>query len=111
MLWLTIAPHIAKSTRYTLGARIENLFLDLLEKTYTAYFIPRERKEEKLRSIEVCIRLLDILKYFVSIAWEGDVISGQQFEAVAQKLEEAGRRLYAWKESLNNPDKKNRSDL
>jgi hypothetical protein len=52
---------------------------------------------------------LDILKYVVSIAWEGQVISNTQLEIVALKLEEAGRRFSAWKDSLDNPDKKNRN--
>src|SRR3989344_6475525 len=68
LLWLSIVPHIAKSTRYTLGVRIENTFLDVLEKTYTAYFTRKETKSEKVAE---CIRTLDILKYLISVAWEG----------------------------------------
>ena len=56
LLWLSIVPHIAKSTRYTLGVRIENTFLDVLEKTYTAYFTRKETKSEKVAE---CIRTLD----------------------------------------------------
>jgi len=111
LLWLTIVPHIAKGARYTLGVRIENTFLDLLERTYTAYFTSKEQLAEKKKRIAECIHLLDILKYFVSIAWEGKVISNTHLETVAVKLEEASRRLIAWKSSLDNPDKKNRSDL
>ena len=40
-----------------------------------------------------CIHLLDILKYFVSVAWEGKVISNTQLEAVAVKLEEWSKVL------------------
>lgn len=106
MLWLTIVPHIAKGARYTLGVRIETLFLDLLALTYTTYFTPREHLLKKQERIAECIRLLDILKYFVSVAWEGKVISNTQLETVAVKLEEASRRLLAWKGSLDNPEKK-----
>lgn len=106
MLWLSIVPHIAKSARYTLGTRIENNFLDLLEKTYVAYFTSQERKVEEIKG---CVQTLDTLKYFISIAWEGQVISNQQFETVANKLDEAGRRFGAWKKSLENPEKKNRN--
>lgn len=107
MLWLTIVPHIAKGARYTLGVRIEETFLDLLEHTYTAYFTPREPVTKKKELITECIHLLDILKYFVSVAWEGQVISNTHLETVAVKLEEAGRRFSAWKDSLENPEKKN----
>ena len=104
-----MVPHIAKGARYTLGVRIETLFLDLLERTYTAYFTPREQLVEKKKRLAECIHLLDILKYFVSVAWEGRVISNTQLETVAAKLEEAGRRFSAWRKSLENPEKKNRN--
>jgi len=107
-LWLSIVPHIAKGVRYTLGVRIENTFLDVLEKTYTAYFTSKENLTEKKKGIAECIHLLDILKYFVSVAWEGKVISNTQVEMVAVKLEEASRRFIAWKSSLDSPEKKNR---
>ena len=41
LIWVNIIPHIAKGARYTIGQRIENKFLDLLELSYTAYFTDR----------------------------------------------------------------------
>lgn len=100
-----IVPHIAKSARYTIGARIENTFLDLLEQTYTAYFSPSEKKSEK---IAACVFTLDILKFLISIAWEAKLISHGQCEKLALKLEEAGKMFGGWRKSLENPTKKNR---
>lgn len=105
LIWVTIVPHIAKSARYTIGARIENLFLDLLEQSYTAYFSVREKKAEKIAE---CIVTLDILKYFIAIIWEGKFISHKQCEAIAIKLEEVGKMFGGWQKSLENPTKKNR---
>lgn len=103
---MSISPHIAKGARYTIGARIENKFLDLLELAYIAYFTGREKKEEK---ISECILITDILKFFVSVAWEGKLISDKQCENIAIKLEEIGKMLGGWKKSLGNPEKKNRT--
>jgi len=105
LIWLEIVPHISKSSRYTLGARIENKLLDLLDLTYLAYF---SKKEEKVEKIAKCILLSDRLKYVTSVAWEGKVISNSHFERLAPKLEEIGRMLFGWKVSLENPEKKNR---
>lgn len=102
---MEIIPHIAKSARYTIGARIENTFLDLLEQAYTAYFSSKEKKAEKVAE---CIFTLDILKFFISIAWEGKLISHGQYETLALKLEEAGKMFGGWQKSLANPTKKNR---
>lgn len=106
MFWVNIIPHIAKSARYTLGARIENKFIDLLELSYLTYFTEKEKKVEKITE---CILITDTLKFLISVSWEGKIISNTQFEDVAIKLEEIGKMLGGWKNSLNNPEKKNRT--
>ena len=106
LLWLTILPHIPKYTRFTIGTRIENTFLDLLELSYTTYF---SEKEQKSHMLSECISKLDILKYFVSIAWEGKLISHKQYEELATRLDEIGKMFWGWKKSLDNPIKKNRT--
>ena len=108
LIWMRIVPHIAKGSRYTFGARIENTFLDLLEQAYTAYF---SAKEEKAAKIAGCIFTLDILKFLISVAWEGKLISHGQCEELAVKLEEVGRMFGGWQKSLENPTKKNRNLL
>lgn len=96
LIWLRIMPHMEKGTRYTIGARIENRFLDILEQTYRAYF---SDKHQKLEKITECIVLLDTLKYLLSVAWEGKAISHGQYELMAAKLTEAGKMLGGWKKS------------
>ena len=103
---MNLVPHIAKGARYTLGARIENKFLDLLELSYAAYFTERDKKAEKIAE---CIFVTDTLKFLVSVAWEGKFISDKQCEEIAVKLEEIGKMLGGWKKSLDNPEKKNRT--
>ena len=106
MIWVDIMPHIAKGARYTIGTRIENKLLDLLELSYNAYFTEKEKKAEKIAN---CILILDTLKFLVSVAWEGKLISHRHCEIVSLKLEEIGRMLGGWRNSLNNPEKKNRA--
>lgn len=106
LLWMNIVPHIAKGSRYTLGARIENKFIDLLELSYNAYFTEKDKKSEK---ISKCILITDTLKFLISVAWEGKLISNKQCEDTAIKLGEIGKMLGGWKNSLANPEKKNRT--
>ena len=103
---MNISFHIAKGARYTIGARIENKFLDLLELSYLAYFTEKDKKVEK---ISACILTTDLLKFLISTAWEGKVISNKQCEDIAIKLEEIGRMLGGWKKSLKNLGNKNRT--
>ena len=106
MLWVAISPHIPKGSRYTLGTRIENKFLDLLEHSYSTYFTAKEKKAEK---IDECILVLDTLKFLVSVAWEGKFVSNNHYEDIALKLEEVGKMFGGWRKNLNNPDRKNRT--
>ena len=103
---MNFIPHIPKGARYTIGARIENKFLDLLELAYIAYFTAKENKMEK---ISECILTLDTLKFIISVAWEGKLISNKNYEEVSVKLDEIGKMLGGWKNSLNNLEKKNRT--
>lgn len=105
MIWLSIVAHIPKGARYTIGARIENKFLDLLEISYTAYFTEKEKKAE---IISKCIFISDKLKFLISVAWDGKLIAHKHCEEIAVKLDEIGRMLGGWKNSLANPEKKNR---
>jgi len=105
LIWANIVPHIAKGARYTIGSRIENKFLDLLELSYVAYFTEKDKKEEKITE---CMLVLDTLKFLVLVAWEGKFISNAHCESVSIKLEEVGKMFGGWKKNLANPEKKNR---
>lgn len=106
LVWVSIVPHISKGARYTIGSRIENKFLDLLDLAYIAYFTEKDKKGEKITE---CIVIVDTLKFLVSVAWEGALISNRHCEDVALKLEEIGKMFGGWKKSLGNPEKKNRN--
>ena len=104
LLWMNIVPHMAKGARYTIGERIENKFLDLLELSYKTYFTGKDGKIEK---ISECILLTDSLKFLISVAWEGRIISNKDCEDMAMKLDEIGKIFGGWRKSLENPEKKN----
>jgi len=97
LVWMNIVPHIPKAARYTLGARIENKFLDLLETSYTAYF---SSKNKKLEKISDSIFVLDILKFLITLTWEAKFISHKQYKEIAVRLDEIGKMLGGWKKSL-----------
>lgn len=105
LIWVNILPHIPKVSRYTFGERIENKFLDLLEVSYIAYYIEKDKKFEKISN---CILILDTLKFLITVAWEGKLISNRHLEDVSNKLNEAGKMFGGWKKSLEIESIKNR---
>lgn len=98
LIWLAISPHIPKNARYTIGARIDNKFLDLLDNSYLAYF---SRKENRKVKIDSCILTLDTLKFLISIAWEAKFVSHRQYEDISLKLAEVGKMLAGWQKYLD----------
>ena len=98
LIWLDIVPHIPRSSRYTLGDRIENKFIDLLETSYRAYFAS---KEHKIHYIIKAIAILDILKFLLQIAWEGKLIGNGKYTEIGNLLIEIGKMLGGWKKGLD----------
>jgi len=52
---------------------------------------------------------LDVLKFLISVAWEGKIITNKQYQDIALKLNEIGKMFGGWKNSLKKPEKKNRT--
>jgi hypothetical protein len=86
-----------RTSRYTLGARIETHFLDLLEIIYQAYYAPVDKKSEK---IILGISKNDLLKYLLQIAWENKMIRDTAYAEIVEKIEEIGKILGGWKNSV-----------
>ena len=106
MIWTRFFPHIPRTARYTVGTRIENNFLDLLELSYTVYF---SEKEKKVKKILECISILDTTKFLVYIAWEAKFISHKNYEELGLNLEEVGRMFGGWRKNIDSTKKKNRT--
>jgi len=105
LLWINILNHVPKGQRHSIGARIENKFLDLLELAYRTYFTARENK---VKMINQCILDLDAIKFLVHTAWEGKLITHNQYSQIGEKLLEIGRMFGGWRRDIENPEKKNR---
>ena len=103
LLWTNIVSHIPKCARYTIGTRIENKFLDLLELSYSTYFTEKDKKVEKI--IE-CVSILDTLKFFIYISWEAKFISPKSYESMTVLLDTVGKMFGGWKKSLEILEKK-----
>jgi len=104
LLWINILDHVPRGRRHSIGTRIENKILDLLELAYLAYFTEKERKVAKINE---CILDLDATKFLVHITWEGKLISHKQYAEIGEKFKEIGKMFGGWRKNLENPEKKN----
>jgi len=97
--WIVIHRDFPKIERFGIGKRINELFLWLLELSFTASYLP---PDQKIILLGKAISRLDILKFFLQIAWENKLISNEKYIILSQNLEEIGRMLGGWRKGLIN---------
>ena len=95
--WLVLHRDFPKTERFSLGQKISLLFINVLELTFTASYLPPDQKIIELGKI---ISRLDILKFFTQLAWENKLIPTGKYLELSQKLEEIGRQLGGWRKGL-----------
>ena len=95
--WLLIHRDFPKVERMGIGNKIEKTFLELLELTFTSAYL---QPEQKIIALARAISKLDMLKFFVQLAWEIKLIPNVKFAELIKKFEEIGRMLGGWKKGL-----------
>jgi len=98
-LWHNAIVNLKRIDRYTIGTKIDDIFLALLELIFRGCFA--HDKFEKLSLVSQAIAKADLLKFFLQVAWEHEVIDHKQYGALILLLDEVGRMLGGWKKSLN----------
>ena len=93
LLWFTYYASIPKSHRYTLGNRIDGLFIETIEAISTAGFLNRQ---EKLPYVRVAIRKLDTAKVLLLVLFESKSLDNKKYIALSEPLDEVGRMLGGW---------------
>ena len=95
--WIIVHRDFPKTERFGIGKRIDELFLWILELSFTASYLPAG---EKIIMLGKTISRLDILKFFLQTAWENKLIQSERYIELSKNLEEIGRMLGGWKKGL-----------
>ena len=93
-IWQQILPHISKSQRQTIGARIDELLLDALESTFQGRYAPLSKR---LNLITNAVTKIDSVKFFLIVGWENKVIDDKKYIRLSEKLVETSKMLVGWK--------------
>ena len=96
-LWHEILPNFPKDSRYTLGQKIDSLFLEVIENIIKAGYSDKVEKQIFLKRSSV---KLDLLKFFLQISWEIKSLDNKKYINLSEKLDEVGRMLGGWIKSL-----------
>jgi len=92
-LWHGFLPNFSKDSRYTIGTKIDSLFLETIELIIKATY---SDKVEKLVSLKNASVKLDLLKFFLQIAWEIKSLDNKKYILISEKLDEIGKMLGGW---------------
>ena len=97
--WLKLHRDFPRVERLGIGQKIENSFLTVLEITYISSYLP---VEQKVITIAKAISKLDVLKFFMQLAFESKLIPLPKYIEISEKLLEIGRMLGGWKKGLES---------
>lgn len=106
LLWYGHYQVMPKIHRHTLGQKIDNIFIEIIQAIATASFLSRN---EKLPYIRLSIQKTDTLKILLMILWETKTYGDKKYISLSVKLEEVGRMLGGWHGQLikqNSPGAK-----
>ena len=92
-LWHDYHVLLPKIHRYSLGAKIDTLFIDLIESLAVATFLS---KEEKLPFVRIGIRKLDTLNVLMLILFETKSLDAKKYISLSEKTNEIGKMLGGW---------------
>lgn len=96
--WHDLLIKVNRVDRYTIGAKIDETFLSLLELIFRATFA--YDKFEKLSIVSQALGKNDLLKFFLQIGWEEKVLDHTAYGKLILNLDEVGRMLGGWKKNL-----------
>lgn len=92
-LWQSYLPDFPQTSRHTLGAKIDSLFVETVESIFTASWLYKDKKPPY---IQKAVIKSDALKFFLHIAWEIKSFDNKKYIALSEMLNEIGKMLGGW---------------
>lgn len=92
-LFYQFSPHFPKKDRYTIGQRIENSMLEVIEGIVTASQLS---KSEKLPILQKTSIKLDLLKVIIRLCKDLKILDNKKYLLLESYLQEIGKMLGGW---------------
>jgi len=98
-LWRNIFEHIPRRSKFTIGSKIDSVFLEIIELTFIASY---SSHEQKIPHLETAIKKMDLLKFFLYVAWDTKDIDNKKYISISEELNELGRMLGGWERKMES---------
>lgn len=92
-LWSVFHAGFPRLSRFSLGTKIDELFTDVIESVYTAGYSSSDQKHKHIAQASA---KLDLLKFFVQVAWELKCLDHKRYGALTTPLNEVGKMIGGW---------------
>lgn len=103
-IWQNYLTHFPKANRFTIGSKIDILFLEAIEYAFLASYTHTEEKQVLLNK---SISKIDLVKLLLQLSWEIKALDNKKYAHLAEKFAEIGKMLGGWKRQLLNKTPEN----
>jgi len=97
ILWHEYHSTLPKTHRYSLGLRIDELFIEAIEAVSAAAFLSRD---EKMPYVRLAVRKVDTLKLLIMVLWETKSLDTKKYAILSERIDEVGKMLGGWQGQL-----------
>jgi len=98
-IWQNYLASFPKANRFTLGSKIDDVFLNAIEYCFLAGYAG---VAEKMTILDRCISRIDLLKLLLNLSWDIKALDSKKYIHLSEKLAEIGKMLGGWKRQLQN---------
>ena len=96
-IWQEYLNHFPKANRFTLGSKIDDIFLLAIEYCFLASY---STTGEKITIIDRAVSRVDLLKLLMQLAWEIQALDTKKYTHLSERLVEIGKMLGGWRRQL-----------
>ncbi len=93
IIWNKLFLKFPKPLRYSIGIKIDSLFVDIIEALSIASFL---KKSDKIAYLKKSITKTDVIKVFIHISWEMNLLEITQYAEISEKLDTIGKMIGGW---------------
>ena len=96
-IWQQYLTDFPKANRFTLGSKIDDVFLAAIEYCFLASYAAGP---EKQIFIDRGITRVDLVKLLLQLAWEIKALDTKKYVHLSERLAETGRMLGGWRRQI-----------
>jgi hypothetical protein len=97
ILWQTYARHFPKTHRYTLGSKIDDLFLVTIEYCFLASY---SNLGDKIPLVDKAISRVDLIKLLLQMSYEIKALDTKYYIKLGEGTYDIGKMLGGWRKQL-----------